>query len=70
MVEAHRKSYRLAFDVPTERDIDTLLKFRKARADFANGKRGNGAHDLTLAFFESPDLETALQRASAWDWPQ
>lgn len=62
-VEAHRKAYRLAFGVPTERDIETLRRFRKARADFADGKRGDASHGLTLAFFEAPDLDAALQRA-------
>ncbi len=61
---AHQFEYNRIHGKPTSQAIELLHAFREVRLDFAARATAETRDALTLAFFESSDLDAALHRAA------
>lgn len=62
-VAAHRQEYERLFGRPSPQDASMLKQYHEARVGFVRGADAEERHRLTLAFFETTNLNDALDRA-------
>lgn len=62
--DAHRREFHAVHGEPTELDVTLLRRYAEIRAKFAREAPADRTHALTLAFFDSPSLDAALNRAT------
>lgn len=62
--DAHRMQFQALHGPPTPLEVALLRRYARVRERFGGESAPERVHALTLAFFDSADLETALRRAA------